>query len=735
LKHYVYTSVNLNYLGRALTLARSLGNFDSSIHFVLVVVEPFHELSPDEIEEIRNIDDGRIFHEVLTLKDIETKDIKGFENYSVIEMCTSIKGKVSTALLERSDSAYVTYLDPDLYFYDSINVIREAHEKFDVLLTPHIINPPLNDFAIWNDEVFGTLRHGIFNLGFVSFKKTDVSKRVSRWWADRLNVSCSGDYSSGVFTDQKWWDLSIVYFPEISIVKDFGWNMAPWNLEERNLVSLHPPMLSNGEALIFFHYSKFPSNEFSSKVLKGHNTRLLNQLFLDYEKEFLESQRDVSEFLELRNSNQSLKTELEITVAKRHPKVERALEKIVIALAKNQKVKILTTKSRTLKTLGRFIYHSYRRYLYRTSSQKDLQHQISFESALTYRFDVLILTHYGGGGVEEFVRGRRSQLSRTRMVVAVLRPGLESEYLLEYDGRTYVINEHRTVENLFKNSSELEIHHLLGLEEFIDVLPNFRLGTIYLHDRYFISQRPFSDSLAFLKSPIHSLGINRNLNQDISISDEAWSKSVSSVLSKGKVVVAPSKFIQDEFLIAYPDLKIEVVGLEKDLDSHKAVMHNDKILRIIVISPTGEHKGVNVISSLAKLLQSKSSKLVIEVFGELGIYHSAELGDFSNVKLHGQVPRERMTDYLIRSNQIIGWIPSLTGESYSLATSDFISAEVPVVATNLGALPERLSSRSNCFLYNPGIPLDELANFFCDLSIGKEMRIGSYPNFVQISKC
>jgi hypothetical protein len=734
LKHYLYTSINLNYLGRALTLARSLGNYDSSFHFVLVVVEPVHELSSDEIEKIRNIDGGRTFHEVLTLKDIDTRDIKGFENYSVIEMCTSIKGKVSTELLERSDSAYVTYLDPDLYFYDSINHIRKAHKEFDVLLTPHIINPPLNNSVIWNDEVFGTLRHGVFNLGFVSFKKSNYSLRVSRWWADRLNVSCSSNYSSGVFTDQKWWDLSPVYFPEISIVKNFGWNMAPWNLEERNLVSLNPPILSNGEALIFFHYSKFPSNEFSSKVLGSHNTKLLNQLFLDYEKKFLDSQRDTSKFLNLRNTNRLLKSELDITESKRHPKVERLLTILVIALANNEIVKYLTRKSRALKNFGRFVYNSYLRYLHRISSQKSLRQQISFESALSYRFDVLILTHFGGGGVEEFVRRRRSQLGLTSMVVAVLRPDPKSGYLLEYDGLTYAISEHRTVEILFKNSNEIEIHHLLGLEEFMDILSHSRLGTIYLHDRYFISQRPFSDSLAFLRSPIHSLGIKRNLNQDISINDREWIELASFILRKGKVLIAPSRFIQEEFLLSYPELKIEVVGLDKDLDSGQPSKRNNKISRIIVISPTGEHKGVDVIASIAKLLVLESRNLVIEIFGELGIYHSAELGKFSNVKLHGQVPRERMTDYLIRSNDIIGWIPSLTGESYSLAASDFISAKVPVVSTNLGALPERLSGRSNCFLYNPGISLDELANFFCDLSLGKEVRIHSYPNFVQISK-
>jgi hypothetical protein len=44
-KHVVFTSVNFNYLGRALALARSVKRNDPKVHFVLLVVEPHFSFS------------------------------------------------------------------------------------------------------------------------------------------------------------------------------------------------------------------------------------------------------------------------------------------------------------------------------------------------------------------------------------------------------------------------------------------------------------------------------------------------------------------------------------------------------------------------------------------------------------------------------------------------------------------------------------------------------------------
>jgi hypothetical protein len=71
---------------------------------------------------------------------------------------------------------------------------------------------------------------------------------------------------------------------------------------------------------------------------------------------------------------------------------------------------------------------------------------------------------------------------------------------------------------------------------------------------------------------------------------------------------------------------------------------------------------------------------------------------------------------LTNSEGTIGWIPSLTGESYSLALSDLLSNGIRVVATNCGALPERIRAIPGNYLYDPATPTQILTEILVAIS-------------------
>ena len=53
-----------------------------------------------------------------------------------------------------------------------------------------------------------------------------------RWWEERLRRDCRISPEEGLFVDQRWVDFVPSYF-EHTVVTDEGYNVAYWNLFER----------------------------------------------------------------------------------------------------------------------------------------------------------------------------------------------------------------------------------------------------------------------------------------------------------------------------------------------------------------------------------------------------------------------------------------------------------------------------------------------------------------------
>lgn len=233
--HYVFTSVNANYLPQASVLARSIKQNSIEIKFVVFLVEPRMPNWKPSLDFDKSSQLFADIDEIITLSSFSNDFIDNLREKSVVDACTAIKGAAALLLLNRDDSEYITYIDPDIYVFSNLNPIYREHEFSEVLLTPHLLESPLNVKGIWNDEIAGSMMHGLFNLGFISFKKSELALTVAGWWADRLKIFCAEDYSRGLYTDQKWFDVATVYFPGIRIVRDPTWNVGPWNFLERSL--------------------------------------------------------------------------------------------------------------------------------------------------------------------------------------------------------------------------------------------------------------------------------------------------------------------------------------------------------------------------------------------------------------------------------------------------------------------------------------------------------------------
>ncbi|MFB1492180.1 MULTISPECIES: glycosyl transferase [unclassified Thiocapsa] len=192
---------------------------------------------------------------VVRLEELGIADLERWTfDHDVIELCTAVKGPMLCRLLETGANK-VVYLDPDIALFGDLHDVEELLDLHDVLLTPHHLEPDGERQTILDNEI-GSLKHGIYNLGFLAVANTDEGCRFARWWRDRLFEFCFDDIPNGIFTDQRWCDLAPVFFPGVHVLRDPGYNVASWNLSRRPIsIGEDGNLYAADQPLRFVHFA------------------------------------------------------------------------------------------------------------------------------------------------------------------------------------------------------------------------------------------------------------------------------------------------------------------------------------------------------------------------------------------------------------------------------------------------------------------------------------------------
>jgi hypothetical protein len=170
--------------------------------------------------------------------------------YNLLELSTALKPFFLEMLLAKGFSS-VLYIDPDMKLFNRLDHAFELTEASGIALTPHRLQQPSAFTNFYSDDMF--LRAGAFNLGFIGVSSSSIE--MLRWWKSRLQWYCTSIQPSEFFTDQKWMDLVPIYFPYAAI-RHPGYNVAPWNLDER-IINLKDQALEvNGQPLVLIHFAQ-----------------------------------------------------------------------------------------------------------------------------------------------------------------------------------------------------------------------------------------------------------------------------------------------------------------------------------------------------------------------------------------------------------------------------------------------------------------------------------------------
>lgn len=246
MKIAIYTSLAINYLAKARVLAQTVKDANPAIDVFAMVCDRF----PSNIDPSKEP-----FDDIWMVEEYPAKPLKGWiYRHNIMELATAVKGWGLKRLLDLGYD-YVLYLDPDCWVMeDPAQIIELLPPDCSVGVVPHTLREADTDEEIRIIET-SSLRHGIYNLGFLIVRNDANGMRLAKWWAARLDQYCVDDFKSGLFTDQRWFDLAVGYFDFIRVIRHKGIDVASWNIGQRQIERSGGGYTVDGDPLIFYHFS------------------------------------------------------------------------------------------------------------------------------------------------------------------------------------------------------------------------------------------------------------------------------------------------------------------------------------------------------------------------------------------------------------------------------------------------------------------------------------------------
>ena len=272
----VCTIISKNYLAAARALMKSIRAQHDDLILVTLLV--------DEVEGCFNPMDEPFL--TLLAVDLGISKWEHFSmKYDIMELNTAVKPYLLETLITRYGAQKVIYFDPDILVYRRFDDLLALLDQHMVVLTPHITNPLRDDMK---PSEIDFLQVGTFNLGFFALSRQGKWQELLAWWQERLYNYCTREVERGLFVDQHWMDLLPSLFDDIYILRDPGYNVAYWNILNREMqTDSAGNFIVNGHPLTFFHFSGF-SVDTPESVSKHQNRFTLSQLNKQYQRCFLD---------------------------------------------------------------------------------------------------------------------------------------------------------------------------------------------------------------------------------------------------------------------------------------------------------------------------------------------------------------------------------------------------------------------------------------------------------------
>jgi glycosyltransferase involved in cell wall biosynthesis len=213
---------------------------------------PLYVLLLDKIEGDCSCGEGV---EVVPVSELALPELENMlSRYSNTEMCVALKPFAVKEIFRRTNNAVegVIYMDSDIFVVSAMKELEDlVNAGEQIIITPHLNKPS----TVRNTTDLVMLKCGVYNMGFAYFANTSSAHFILDWWGGWLKYHCYEDFNEGLFGDQKWMDLLTCYTDDYKILRDDGYNVAYWNIDQRPVTRRDGQWFAAEAPLRFLHLS------------------------------------------------------------------------------------------------------------------------------------------------------------------------------------------------------------------------------------------------------------------------------------------------------------------------------------------------------------------------------------------------------------------------------------------------------------------------------------------------
>jgi hypothetical protein len=234
------------YLSRGLIMYESLKEHTRDFHLFIFA---FDNLAYEILINLKLSNTS-----IISLEEFENQallDIKGSRTRA--EYCWTCTSSIINYVFETFDVQSCTYLDADLYFYRSAEILlNEMPAGKSVLITEHRFSRLA--------QLFEKKRAGRFCVQFITFDNTKEGRSILNKWIGQCIDWCYARYEDGKFGDQKYLENWPLEYPQVHILQNLGGGVAPWNVRQYDFIFKDDQILgkdkknNTGFEVIFFHF-------------------------------------------------------------------------------------------------------------------------------------------------------------------------------------------------------------------------------------------------------------------------------------------------------------------------------------------------------------------------------------------------------------------------------------------------------------------------------------------------
>ncbi len=214
-KHYC-TLFDKNFLARGLALYESMNNQVGDYVLWMLCMDD------GSYETLKKLNLPRI--KPLRVSEVEDDKFLAVKaTRTPVEYCWMFSSALPLYILKNNPEIdSVTYLDADMYFYDSPEKIFEEFGDNSIMVIPH---------RYPEEKKHMEKTSGIYNVGMMTFKNDECALECLNWWKDRVTEWCFNRYEDGKLGDQLYLNDWTTRFKKVFVLENHGANVASWNID------------------------------------------------------------------------------------------------------------------------------------------------------------------------------------------------------------------------------------------------------------------------------------------------------------------------------------------------------------------------------------------------------------------------------------------------------------------------------------------------------------------------